>query len=60
MWLDMEDLENAFVDYYKIFFTLDEPRDMSSCLQDLARRVSTEMNQGLLTEISREEVVAAL
>jgi hypothetical protein len=40
----MEDLENAFVDYYKNLFTSDEPRDMSSCLQDLAGRVSKEMN----------------
>jgi hypothetical protein len=60
VWLDMEDLENAFVDYYKNLFTSDKPRDMSSCLQDLAGRVSMEMNDGLLTEFSREEVVAAL
>lgn len=53
-------VENAFVNYFRGILSSSAPQGIEECLQVLPGRVSTEMNQQLLCEVTRDEVSQAL
>jgi hypothetical protein len=55
-----EEVQKAFINYFKELFTSDSTRNMNPCLQWVNSRVTTEMNESLLKPFCEEEVLAAL
>ena len=56
----MEEVQSAFVNYFKSLFTSKSASDMSPCLQPLERCVAEEMNNDLLKTFTVEEVHDAI
>jgi hypothetical protein len=55
-----EEIEVAFVSYYKELFTVGEELEAEACIGALDRKVTLEMSLKLLTEFSIEEISSTL
>jgi exonuclease III len=60
LWESSGEIENAFVDYYQHLFTAETITEPDCCLEELGCSVSTEMNNGLMQNFSKDEIVMAL
>jgi hypothetical protein len=56
----IEEVQLAFINYFKNLFTSDNIGDMTPCLQALNCRVTEEMNIALLRDFTVEEIADAL
>jgi hypothetical protein len=55
-----EDIEKAFVDYYKSLFTSARPKNIQECTRAVERKVTQDMGSKLLKTYTMEEVLAAV
>jgi hypothetical protein len=57
---DPEEIEDAFVSYFRALFVSSNPRNIGGCLATLVPSVTPEMNQELTREVTKEEIHDAL
>jgi hypothetical protein len=55
-----DEVQSAFINYFKSLFTYESACNMSPCLQPLERCVTEEMNNALLKTFTFEEVHGAI
>jgi hypothetical protein len=59
-WERDEDIENAFINFFRKVYTSEPTGDMSQCLQGVTGRVTPEMNCRLTRAYSHEEIREAI
>jgi hypothetical protein len=59
-WKKEKDIGSAFVQHYESLFTIGDPSGEAECLRGMERRVTTEINEILLSRFEAEEVDVAL